>query len=69
MSFEITGDGTLKGLGSGDPKDMASFKTAVRKTYNGRCLAIISPKERRGIIKIYARSPGLPSSEISIQVQ
>ena len=30
-------------VGSGDPRDTSSFQAAVRKTWRGRCVAIVRP--------------------------
>ena len=43
VRFSVSGAGELAAQGSGTPNEPASFHAPVRKTFQGRCLAILRP--------------------------
>lgn len=67
IHFSIEGVGELAAVGNANPKDLASFQKNERKTFNGRCLAIIRPKSKGGIIKLRATAQGLAPAQIIIR--
>lgn len=67
IHFSIEGAGELAAVGNANPKDLASFQKNERKTFNGRCLAIIRPKSKGGIIKLRATAQGLAPAQIIIR--
>jgi beta-galactosidase len=69
IDFEISGKGKLAGVGNGNPGDMASFQQPGRKTYQGKCLAIIRPEVTPGKITIKATSEGLKECSIQLTVE
>jgi beta-galactosidase len=68
VNFEIKGKGELAGVGSGDPKDMSSFKQAKKKSYQGICLAIVRPETTSGRIHIRASADSLKAASLTISV-
>ena len=64
--FSLSGAGRIAGLGNGNPSDMASFQGNSRKTWRGRCLVIIQPKDKPGEISLKASAEGLEGSSINI---
>lgn len=68
IDFEISGKGKLAGVGNGNPGDMASFQQPRRKTYQGKCLAIILPEVTPGKITIKATSEGLKECSLELTV-
>lgn len=64
VRFEVTGAGTLLGLGNGDPGCRESDKASDRQAFSGLLLALIQAKEETGEIKIKAVSPGLEACEL-----
>ena len=69
VHFEISGDGEIAGVGSGSPNDMASFQQPRRRTWHGKCLAIVRPSGNEdGEILLSASSDGLIPAEIQISV-
>jgi beta-galactosidase len=66
IQFSIEGVGEIAAVGNANPKDLASFHTMERKTFNGRCLAIVRPKGNTGVIKLSATSNGLIMAQIMI---
>jgi len=51
------------------PNDVSSFHLPLRKSYQGRCLAILRPKGETGKITFKAEADGLKAASISIRVQ
>jgi beta-galactosidase len=66
VNFEVTGNGKVAGVGSGDPRDMSSFQQPKKKTYQGICLAIIRPETTPGKINIRATAEGLKGASIAV---
>lgn len=59
VNFEISGNGEIAGVGSGNPMDMSSFQQPSKKSWQGKCLAIVRPKGDAGKIMLKARVEGL----------
>jgi beta-galactosidase len=69
IRFTITGVGELAAAGSSAPNDASSFSVPLRKTCQGRCLAILRPKGDSGKITLKAEADGLKSAVIHIQTK
>ena len=67
VRFSVTGAGELAAQGSGTPNDPASFRAPVRKTFQGRCLAILRPNGSTGNITLRADADGLEPETITVQ--
>ena len=67
VKFEISGNGEIAGLGNGNPADMTSFKRPVKKTFHGKCLAIIRPAGLPGTIVLKAAAEGLAEASVEIR--
>jgi beta-galactosidase len=66
VSFEVTGNGKVAGVGSGNPGDMSSFQQPRKKSYHGICLAIIRPETTPGKISVRATAEGLKEASVGI---
>jgi beta-galactosidase len=66
VRFSVTGAGELAAQGSSSPNTPASFRASIRKTFEGRCLAILRPLGSRGKIQFKAEADGLGSSQITV---
>ena len=66
VSFEISGPGTIAGVGNANPVSLESYQQPQRKAWQGRCLVIIRSENKSGEIRFKAISPGLNAGEISI---
>jgi beta-galactosidase len=66
VNFEINGNAEIAGVGSGSPTDMSSFQKPVKKSWQGRCLAIVRPKGEPGKIVLTARAEGLKEAVAEI---
>lgn len=59
VNFSISGNAEIAGVGSGSPTDLSGFRQPYKKSWQGRCLAIVRPKGGPGIIMLTAKSDGL----------
>ena len=66
VTFRVSGDGRLIGVGNGDPTDHASDKGSVRKAFSGYCMALVQSTKQAGSIQVEATSPGLSSASATI---
>ncbi len=66
VNFEVTGNGKIAGVGSGNPGDMSGFQQPKKKAYQGICLAIIRPETTRGKISVRATVGGLKDANLII---
>jgi beta-galactosidase len=66
VNFEVTGNGKVAGVGSGNPRDMSSFQQPGKKAYQGICLAIIKPEKTPGNINVRATAEGLKEASLVI---
>ena len=66
VDFRISGNGEIAGIGSGSPTDMSSFQQASKKSWQGKCLAIVRPKGAPGKIVLNATAEGLKEAGIEI---
>jgi beta-galactosidase len=69
IHFTITGGGELAATGSSAPNDAASFHAPLRKTYEGRCIAIVRPKGDTGKITLTAEADGLKPATIVVKTR
>ena len=68
IQFAVKGQGELAAVGNGNPHEMASYRQPHRKTFHGRCLAILRPTGRTGTITIEANAANLRSGLLTIEV-
>ncbi|NIJ45896.1 beta-galactosidase [Wenyingzhuangia heitensis] len=68
IQFDVQGAGELIGVGNGDNMNHDSFQASERNAFNGKCLAIVKSLEKSGEIYFVAKSPGLKSASITLEV-
>ena len=68
VHFSVKGQGELAAVGSANPHEMASYQQPHRRTFQGRCLAILRPTGEKGTITLEARGDNLRSANITISV-
>lgn len=75
VAFSLQGDGAeIAAVGSGDPTDTGSFFAKQRRTYRGRCVAILRPTTRRTVagkeasVVLTATAPNLKSASVKIDL-
>src|SRR5579862_1635863 len=66
VSFWVSGQGKLIGVGNGDPTDHASDKGTSRKAFSGLCMAIVQSTKTAGKITVEATSPGLEPASVMV---
>jgi len=69
VRFTISGAGELAATGSSAPNDDSSFHAPLRKTYQGRALAILRPMGDAGKITLKAEADGLKPATIVIRTR
>ena len=69
VKFDIVGNGKIAGVGNGNPVDMSSFQQPQKKTFQGKCLVIISADETPGTITVTAKADGLKECSIMIKTE
>ena len=63
----VSGAGELAATGTTAPDDAVSFRAPLRKTYQGRCLAILRPLGIPGKITLRAEADGLRGATLAIR--
>jgi beta-galactosidase len=66
VTFKVSGEGKLIGVGNGDPTDQESDKGTERKAFSGYCMAIVQTSKAVGSITVEAASPGLTAASVTI---
>jgi len=71
--FDVVGPAELAAVGSGDPQDTGSFHADTRRTYRGRCVAIVRPGSANapvvgGTVVVKARAAGMLEATVTISV-
>ncbi len=69
VEFEISGGGKIVGVDNGYQASEEPFKANYRKAFNGKCLVIVQSNREDETIKLKAKSNGLNSTEIEIDVE
>ena len=66
VTFKVSGEGKLIGVGNGDPTDQASDKGTSRKAFCGYCMAVVQSTKNGGNITVEATAPGLPPATVTV---
>ncbi|TRX59158.1 DUF4982 domain-containing protein [Fulvivirga sp. M361] len=69
LNFEIEGPARLIGVENGDILDLSPHKVSYRKTFNGKCLAIIQSTGADGDFELKVTSEGLKKSSVKVRVK
>jgi len=69
VTFKVSGEGKLIGVGNGDPTDQASDKGTARKAFCGYCIAVVQSAKQGGNITVEAASPGLAPATVTLPVK
>jgi beta-galactosidase len=68
IRFSVKGQGELAAVGNANPHEMASYHQSHRKTFHGRCLAILRPTGQKGTITLEATGTNLRSAVITVSI-
>lgn len=66
ITYKLTGNATIAGVGNGSFDDASSFQQNHKKVYQGRGLVIVRPKDSPGKIILKAKAVGLAENSIEI---
>jgi beta-galactosidase len=66
VTFRVSGEGKLIGVGNGDPTSHESDKGTSRKAFSGFCMAIVQSTKTAANITVEATSPGLAAASVTI---
>ena len=69
VKFEISGPGTIIGVGNANPRSIESYQSSERKAWHGKCLVVIKSGKYAGQIKLKAIANGLNGASININVK
>ncbi len=69
VRFFVTGAGELIATASPAPNEPASFRLPARKTYQGRCLAILRSTGRPGKIVLKTQAEGLEPATVVVRAR
>ncbi len=69
ITYQLTRNATLAGVGNGNPTDLSSFQQNRKKVYQGRGLAILRPTGRKGVVKLIATANGLKAGQAQITLK
>ena len=69
VSFEVSANGRIIGVGNGDPSSHERDKASQRKAFNGLCMVILQSTTEPGAIQLKATSPGLEPMSLTIEAQ
>jgi beta-galactosidase len=67
VRFELTGEGSIVGVDSGNQVSHESFKANGRKAFHGMALAIVKSKTKAGRITLKASAEGLTPASVVIE--
>ena len=62
IQFSIEGEAVVAGVDNGNPVSHESFKTNKRKAFNGLALIVIQSKNKKGNVRVTAKSEGLQTA-------
>jgi beta-galactosidase len=66
VTFRVSGEGKLIGVGNGDPTNQESDKGTSRKAFSGFCMALVQSTKTAGSITVEASSPGLSQASVLV---
>ena len=69
ISYQLTGNATIAGVGNGSFDDASGFQQNNKKVFQGKGLVIIRPNGNAGKIILKAEARGLKSSQVIINTQ
>jgi beta-galactosidase len=66
VTFRVSGEGRLIGVGNGDPTDHGSDKGTSRKAFSGLCMAVVQSTKSAGNVTVEATSPGVAPASVTV---
>lgn len=69
LRFELSGPGTIVGIGNANPLSTESYQRPARNAWQGRCLVIIKSNKEAGKMTLRVSAEGLPAAEVAIAAE
>ncbi len=69
ISFQLTGDGRILGVGNGNPADHDIDHATERTVFHGHCIAVVEAGMKPGTLTLRATSSGLPPATVTFEVR
>jgi beta-galactosidase len=69
VTYELSGNATIAGVGNGNVADMSSFQQNHKKVYQGRGLVIIRPIGTPGKVILKAKSNSLKEGSVEVMMK
>ncbi|MGA2262197.1 MAG: DUF4982 domain-containing protein [Acidobacteriota bacterium] len=69
VTFYVTGNARILGVGNGDPSSHEPDKASARRAFNGLCMAIVQSTKEAGEIRIEASSLNLETATVVVTAQ
>jgi len=69
VTYQLTGNATIAGVGNGSATDMSSFQQNHKKVFQGRGMVIIRPKGAPGTVTLKASANGLKDGLVQISMK
>lgn len=69
VTFEVTGSGTVAGVGNGDPSSHEPDKASRHHAYHGLAMLVVQAGEKRGSILVKATTAGLIGATVMLQAE
>ncbi|MDF7811719.1 glycoside hydrolase family 2 TIM barrel-domain containing protein [Hymenobacter sp. YC55] len=66
LKFELSGPGTIVGVGNANPTSTESYQRPQRNAWQGRALVVVKSGEKAGKMTLRATAEGLPAAEVTI---
>lgn len=66
VTFTVTGEGTIAGVGNGNPLSLEPFAAAERSLFYGKAMLILRTTETPGSIKVTAQAEGLQPASVTL---
>jgi len=66
VSFSVSGEGSILGVGNGDPSSHEPDKANYRSAFNGLARVLVQSTMTPGKITLMATSPGLTSASVTV---
>ncbi len=68
VKYQVLGNGTLAGVGNGNPRDMSSFQRPEKKVFQGRGLVIVRSDGNIGEIIVKAEAEKLKIGNLTLKI-
>jgi len=69
ISFDLTGPGSIQGLGNADVRSLEPYQGSQCRVFHGRALVVIRSTKTPGTIVLHATGPGLSDTSCAVQTK